>query len=82
MVPTFYWNQHGIQCEGRVTWAVCKRTVLFESMHNDVDAGGEVNEGALGLSVEGACEGTMELDCVAEVLMPLGAVDKVPLLGG
>ena len=55
---------------------------MFELVHSDVDAGGEVNAGALGLSVDCVCVGALWLISVAGVCVPLSAASDVPVLGG
>jgi hypothetical protein len=61
--------------------AVCRRTVLFELVHNDVEAGGEVNTGALGLSVDCVCVGTLKLCGVTGVWVPLGMARDILAVG-
>ena len=53
---------------------------LLELAHNDVDVNGEVNSGALGLSVECMVIETLELSRVAGDCVMLSEVGIVPLL--
>ena len=55
---------HGLLISSR---EVCRRTVLVELVHSNVDAGGEVNTGAPGLSVDCVSMGTLCLGSVAGV---------------
>ena len=57
--------------------------VLFELVHSDVDdGGGEVNVGALGLSVDCVCVGALELGSVDRVGFPPSGASDVPVVGG
>ena len=47
-----------------------------------VDGGGEVNTGALGLSVNCVCVGALELGSVEGVGFPLSGASDVPVVGG
>ena len=58
--------------------AVCRRTVLFELVHSDVNVGGEANARAVGLSVDCVCVGTLWLGGVA---VPPNAASYIPVLG-